>query len=328
MRAVGHGGKPQGGIVIFRLRRALRQSNPDIVQGWLYHGNVAATVSTLFWDNAPPVLWNIRGSLATGKRFTNLLVWLSAKISFLPYKIINNSTASALEHEQRLGFRTERRVVLPNGFDTEMFRPSANSRRTVRQSLGISDDAIVIGLLGRYHPIKDHENFLAAAGVVRDRHPNVHFVLAGEGVDETNAALRELVLRHGLHERAQLLGLRSDVAELMCSLDLLVCSSWGEGFPNVVGEAMSCGVPCVVTDVGDCREVVGDTGRTVPPRDSSALAQGILDLIAIGSEGRAALGARARQRVIESFSLEAVVRRYEDLYAHVHAQSIALRQRV
>ena len=304
------------------LARTLRRLAPDIVQGWMYHGNIAATVATRLARLNVPVLWNIRATLMERrheKLGTALMIRLGGLLSFSPARIINNSAASAAEHEGRRGYRASKRVILPNGFDTDRFRPSAVARLALRERLAVAEDALLIGLVARYHPMKDHASFLHAAALVARTHPEAQFVLAGEGASDSNPELAALVAKHGLNRHVHMLGPRDDVQNVVAALDIQVsASSSGEGFPNVIGEAMSCGVPCVVTDVGDSATVIGDTGVSVPPRDPQALAAGMARLIELGPEKRAELGSRARARAIEAFSLDAVVRRYETLYRQLY----------
>jgi glycosyltransferase involved in cell wall biosynthesis len=304
------------------LARTLRRFAPDIVQGWMYHGNIAATVATRLARLNVPVLWNIRATLMERrheKLGTALMIRLGGLLSFSPARIINNSAASAVEHEVHRGYLASKRVILPNGFDTERFRPCAGARLALRQSLGLAQDALLIGLVARYHPMKDHATFLHAAGFVARAHPEAQFVLVGEGVSGANAELASLVAKHGLDRQVHMLGPREDVQTVVAALDIQVsASSSGEGFPNVIGEAMSCGVPCVVTDVGDSAAVIDDTGVSVSPRDPSALAAGITRLIELGPGERAELGSRARVRAVEAFSLDAVVRQYEALYRQLY----------
>jgi glycosyltransferase involved in cell wall biosynthesis len=212
-------------------------------------------------------------------------------------------------------------VVLPNGFDTIAFQPSEHARQTLRRALNVQPDAALVGLIGRYDPLKDHRNFLRAAALLKQRYPLMHVVLAGERLDASNKELEQVIRDFGLLNRVHLLGLRNDVNEVTAALDISVLSSSSEGFPNVVGEAMSCEIPCVVTDVGDCAWIVGDTGRIVPPHDSQRLAKAIGELLEVGPAGRAALGKRARERIVQEFSLDSVVRRYQDLYEEVAVES-------
>ena len=307
------------------LARAVRAQRPDIVQGWMYHGNIGATLATAFMRDKPPVLWNVRASLMERhleNRLTLLVIWVGGKLSFSPAKIINNSAASALEHERRMGYRADKHVVLPNGFDTSLFRPSTEARAALRRSLGVANGARIVGVIARYHPMKDHATFLAAAGLVARSHPDVHFVLAGLNVDPSNEALVGAAREHGILDRVHLLGPRGDVHAIVPAFDVQVSSSSsGEGFPNVIGEAMSCGVPCVVTAVGESAAVVGDTGVVVPPRDPREMAAGISRLLALDPAALADLGRRARERTVEHYSLDSVVRRYEDLFTQTHRES-------
>ena len=319
------GMRPGSGSLLsfFTLTRRLRAISPDIVQGWMYHGNIAATVACAFLRKRVPVLWNVRGALDTSrdKRPTSFVIWIGGKLSFAAARIINNSTVSAAEHERELGYQESKRVILPNGFDTDRFHPSVEAGVSLRRALGVPPDALLVGLVGHYRSMKDHGNFLNAAGILSGNYPRVRYVLVGDRIDEANAELKALIARHDLGDRVMLLGKRDDMTTIAAALDVLASSSSsGEGFPNVVGEAMSCGVPCVVTDVGDSAYVVGDTGLVVPPRDPAALAQALSRLLDAGEAHRKELGARARQRVIEQFSLQSVVRQYENLYLQVHRE--------
>ena len=306
-----------------QLRKIVWRYRPDLIQGWMYHGNLAASVAGWFCRNNPPVVWNVRQSLYDLKHERSLTRWViraNARLSACADAIIYNSRTSARQHEE-FGFDASRTFIIPNGFDTEVFRPDENARAGVKRELGVADDTILIGLIGRYHPMKDHRNFLNAAALLGKDFPDVSFLLAGREVDAGNPALGAMIAEMELSGRVFLLGERKDIPQLNAALDIASSSSWGEGFANVVGEAMSCGVPCVVTDVGDSAWIIGDTGRVVVARDPGALALAWRDLIALGHYGRQALGGRARQRVIENFSLGAVAQQYEDLYESLIARA-------
>ncbi len=302
---------------IFRLVHLLRQLQPDIIQGWMYHGNLAAQITVFFLKKKTPVIWNIRGiptDLNQEKLITTTTIWLGAKLSRFPVKIINNSRKNALLHEHKLGYFSNNTMIIPNGFDIELFKPSPDAYNTFRKVLNLPADSLLIGLIGRYHPMKDHGNFFHAASQLVKTHPTVRFILAGTEMQPSNVELMNLISSLGLESLVHLLGRRDDMPEIMAALDIASSSSYGEGFSNTIGEAMSCGVPCVVTDVGDSAWIVGDTGKVVPPRDPTALANALRELVDIGAAARRALGKRARQRIVENFSLESVVRQYEDLY--------------
>lgn len=304
---------------LLRLVRLVRRLDPDLIQGWMYYGNLGAQLAASFSPRAPATVWNVRQSvysLAQERPLTALAIRLGARLSKRPAAIIYNSTKSAAQHES-LGYEGGRARILHNGFDTAVFAPSTEARRSVRAELGLAPDALLVGMVGRFHPSKDHANFLRAAATLSKSCTEVHFVFSGRGVQRGNDALCETVARFGLGNRVHMLGERQDVARLMASFDIVVSSSAQEGFPNVIGEAMSCGVPCVVTDVGDSAKLVGPTGLVVPPRNPDALAEGLRELIRLGREGRAKLGEAARERIRDNFLLSSVIAQYEALYADV-----------
>lgn len=311
---------------VWRLIRIVRQIKPDLIQGWMSHGNLIAQLLSTFASRRSSVLWNVRQTLYSfdyEKRGTALAIKLCARLSKRPTRILYNSRTSSAQHGA-IGYQTEKTLIIPNGFDTEVFAPSAEARTSVRSELGVAANTFLIGLVGRFHPMKGHANFLRAAKRLREHYPDVQFVLSGKGVNWSNQYLCEMIQAMGLVERVHLLGERQDMPRITASLDIASSASgYGEGFPNVIGEAMSCAVPCVVTDVSDLPWVVGETGKVVPPRDAEALANAWADLIELGAEGRERLGAAARARVIQYFPLELVVAQYEDLYESVIARKAA-----
>jgi len=176
------------------------------------------------------------------------------------------------------------------------------------------EDTLLIGLIGRFHPMKDHTTFLQAANVICETDSGIQFVLAGRGIDRNNTVLMDLIDRLRLNGRVHLLGERDDIVDVTAALDIATSSSFSESFPLAVGEAMACGVPCVVTDVGHSALIVGETGLSVPPRNPPALAAAWLRLVQAGDAARSKLGADARQRILENFSLQQVIRQYEATY--------------
>ena len=181
------------------------------------------------------------------------------------------------------------------GSTSAILRRTSSARSAVRQELGLPVDATLIGFIARFHPQKDHRTFLQAATILSEQVPDSQFVLVGRGVTVDNEELRGLIAAHGPRHGVHLLGERADIPRLTAALDIATCSSaFGESFPSVVGEAMACGVPCVVTDVGDAARIVGDTGRVVLPKDAAALAAAWSELIELGPDGRRELGLRAR----------------------------------
>ncbi|WP_235107725.1 glycosyltransferase [Acaryochloris sp. 'Moss Beach'] len=296
----------------------IKKHQPDIIQGWMYHGNIASCFAYLFCSHSPPVIWSIHHSineLSAEKLLTRLLIRIGTIFSYSTRKIAYVSKTSKEQHE-KLGYTSQKSCVIPNGFDTSLFTPSIERKKAFRAELNLSDEEIVIGIVARYHPMKDHHNFLAAAALLVPKFPDIHFVLVGDGVDESNTTLTQLVETSRLQKHVHLLGKRIDMPNIFSALDILTsASAYGEAFPLVVGEAMSCQVTCVVTDVGDSAFLVGDTGIVVPTKDPESLANAWSTLILRTPEDRLLMEEAARQRIIDSFSLESIVKQYESMYA-------------
>lgn len=313
-------GPSLGGVVgLLRIRGALVHFGPDLIQGWMYHGNLAALVFSLSLPRKTVVYWGIRQSLVSlsnEKMRTAYLIRLGAKLSESVDGIIYNSNSGARHHED-IGYKALRGKVIPNGFDTNLYRPCTMVRSEVRAELGVSSQELVVAMVARYHPVKDHAGFLAAASRVALAVPLVQFVLVGTSIDWENKQLTNLIELHGLKERVLLLGERTDTHRLYPIFDVFVSSSVAEGFPNVVGEAMASSVPCVVTDVGDCAEIVGETGVVVPSGDPQTLAGAIVNLLQLPEDSRKALGQAARKRISECYSIDVVVGAYQSLYEGV-----------
>jgi len=309
-----------GGVLrvsaLIKSLKIFRQINPDLIQGWLAHGNLIATLASAFLPYRLSTLWNVRyTALPRGetKRSILFIIKLLSILSFLPQKIVFNSKAGADDH-CRMGYRSDKSCIIPNGFDTKLFSPSEKNRSCVRSELNISEEAVLIGLIGRFDPLKDHSCFLKAGAMLLSRKRGIFFLLAGREVDWQNQQLKQLIEKLGMSKKVFLLGERRDVHRITAALDIASCSSVAEGFPNVIGEAMSCGIPCVVTDVGDSAMLVGDTGTVVPPSSHEALCEAWLKLIEMGSAERRILGEKARKRIEDHFSIQKVVKKYEHLY--------------
>jgi len=300
---------------VLRLRRILREFRPDILQTWLYHADMLGLAARQL-GFAPHLLWNVRCTDSLGANAPRrLLAWCSGR----PDTVVVNSLAGQQFHAA-LGYHPRRWIMLPNGFDTDALCPNPERRRQFRAEFGWDDTVVAIALPARYHPQKDHTTFVAAAAKLAVRLPSARFVLLGSGCDPANSALAGLIDQSGLGERVMLLGERHDLHALYPAFDIVTLSSaYGEGFPMVLGEAMSCGVPCVATAVGDAAEIIGETGAIAPPSDATALAAAWERIAILTSEERTALGAAARARIVAHFGLAGIVARYEALYENIAA---------
>jgi glycosyltransferase involved in cell wall biosynthesis len=235
----------------------------------------------------------------------------------VPARIVYVAHSAQAVHEE-MGYAPDKALVIPNGYPI----PDNPDPRLLREELGTPDDALLIGSAGRYNPQKDHHSFVEAAARVASQEPRARFVMMGIDIFWENAELAASIEATGYRDRFHLLGERRDIARLLPGLDLFCLHSITEGFPNVVAEAMSVGVQCVVTDVGDAAYLVADTGSVVPPSQPEAMAEAILTTIHASRDSRRARGVAARQRVITHFSMAAILRRYEQLYASLTSGEI------
>jgi len=307
-------------FALIKLTLLLREKKPDLIQTWMYHSDLIGGLAAKLAGGIK-IVWNIRQAdigTESHKRSAIWIVKVCEKISsWLPDKIISCSHA-ALEFHSSLGYAKEKMLVIPNGFDLEAFQPDEDSRKSVHKELGLNEKTFLVGLVARFHPQKDHRNFIQAAKLIRKNNASVHFLLCGDGINNENPQLIQWIKQAELDECIHLLDVRKDVSRLVAALDVAVSSSLGgEGFPNVVGEAMACAVPCVVTDVGDSALLVGKTGRVVAAKDPEALAAAIIGLLEAPPEFREELGKQARLRVMKNYSLDSVVKRYETAYRGV-----------
>ena len=304
---------------VLRLARWLRRDRPDIVHTWMYHANLVGGLAAKLAGNTP-VVWGIHTNVLETAGTKRTTVWVAkagARLSrWLPTRVVCVSQSSQDVHIQ-MGYASDRVVTVPNGIDIDDFAPDPDARRTLRGELMIPPVAPSIGLVARWHADKDHANFFSAAGMLIKDHPEVQFILCGDGITWTNDELALLIDTNGVRSQTHLLGPRDDISRLMTTLDVYTSSSSTESFPLVVGEAMATGVPCVVTDVGDCATIVGDTGRVVPKKDPQALAAAWREMIALPESDRLDLGKRARARVAEHFDIRNVVREYDNLYLDI-----------
>jgi glycosyltransferase involved in cell wall biosynthesis len=309
------------------LRSMLWKEKPELVHTWMYHADLLGGVAARL-AGVRRVCWGIRSSnIDRGTvRWTTFAVrkfcaWISHA---LPDVILLNSEV-ALHVNAKVGYARSRMRVIPNGFDVSRFRPDEEARASIRAELGIGSGALLLGLVARWHPLKNILGFVEVAGTALRAFPDAHFVLVGNGLDAANVELTAAVAQWPGREHIHLLGPRVDVPALMAALDVFVLPSHGEGFPNVIGEAMASGVPCAVTDVGDCAELVSQTGRVAPKGDMAALAQATMELMNLSADERRLLGEQARERIASRFELNRVVRQHEDFYRQLVGPSGGLR---
>jgi len=315
---------PPGGLTFngsWRLFRLIRRRRPEIVQTWMYHADlVGGTIARLAGRRR--VFWGLHHTTLDPQQ-TSLTIRLIARLCAIaswavPTRMVSCSEEGVRVHS-KLGYRRAGFVVIPNGYDITEFAPAPEARAAERERLDIAEGTTLLGMVGRWHEQKDHENLLRALAVLRgQRATGWRCLMVGPGVDENNDTLRSSRANKELDSLVSLCGPTDDVPRLMNAIDLLVLpSAFGEAFPNVVAEAMACGTPCLVTDVGDAALMVGNTGWVVPPSDPAALAGALaaaLDLRDAGSEKWGSRQKRCVARVREHFSLERMVSAYRDVW--------------
>jgi glycosyltransferase involved in cell wall biosynthesis len=310
--------------------RILRSERPDLVETWLYKADLIGSLATIAATRAP-LLWSVHQTdlrPEAGLRSNVLAARICAFLSrWLPTLILCVSPEAARAHAA-MGYRADKFRIVPNGFDTDRFQPNEGARAAVREELGWEQSTPIVGLVARFDPQKDHRTFAVAARRVVDEIPDVRFVLCGRGITTENADLVDLMKHNGIEDRVALLGVRDDMPAVTAALDVAVSSSaFGEAFSIAIGEAMATGVPCVVTDCGNAARLVGDAGRVVPVRDPVALSGGVIELLRFNDDQRRVTGARGRERIIAEYSLESVVRRYEQTYDEVLCLASARRRK-
>jgi glycosyltransferase involved in cell wall biosynthesis len=306
-------------LLVMRLAQWMRESRPDVVHTWMYHANLVGGLAARFAGNVP-VVWGIHQSALDPRVDKLRTIFVNRACGLLSRKLASRvvcCSQAAVGLHRELGYAPEKLEVIPNGFDVEQVKPDPFARESLREELGIPADTLVIGIAARFHPHKDHKNFLLAAARLRRQMPAVHFLLCGLDITWENSQLAAWIDAAGIRESCHLLGVRDDMSRLFSGMDIATTASRTEAFPIVIGEAMACGTPCVVTDVGDSRMIVGDTGIVVPPGEPGALADAWRKLIEAGWETRRQMGAAARNRVRQHFALPAVVERYEAIYAEL-----------
>ncbi|WAR43804.1 glycosyltransferase family 4 protein [Methylomonas rapida] len=301
------------------LLRMIKTIRPDVVHTWMYHADLLGGLAARL-AGVKAIGWGIHNSNLDAdktKLSTRAIVRLCAFFSpWLPRLILSCSEQARLIHIEK-GYAAEKMVVVPNGFDLMRFKPDNNARHSVRKELGLMQDVLLVGLIGRFDPQKNHAGFFRAAGYLLEKMPSVRFLLAGKNIASANSNLLQMAKDAGVLENCHFLGLRDDIPRLMAALDVLASSSDGEAFPNVLGEAMASGVPCAVTDAGDSAVIVGDVGRSVAVGDMRGLAVAMQELLCLSPEEKQSLSEKIRHRVLSHYEISQVVRDYEDFYIHL-----------
>lgn len=305
---------------LYQLIRVIKNEKPKVVQTWMYHsdlfGGIAAKIAGV--EN---VFWGIRHSTLdknNSKRLTRVIAKICSVLSYvIPRKIIC-CAEKAREVHSKLGYQKEKLFVIPNGFDTDKFSPDVTGRETIRKALGIPLSMPLIGMVGRFAEQKDYKSLIDALAILKKSFSNFRCILVGTNVDNANPALVEWLELAGLEDHIVLAGPRTDIAQIMNAIDIHVLSSnGGEGFPNVVAEAMACGTPCVSTDVGDAKRIIGDTGKVCCIGHPGELSNSILFLVNEFINEKSKWHARqdyCRNTIREKYTIDVFVSSFESCW--------------
>ena len=292
-----------------RLFRLVRRAQPRILHSYLGSANILTVLLKPLLPTTK-IVWGVRASnmeLARYGFLDGVLYWIECRFSRFADLIIVNSHAGR-DYAVAHGFPSNKLVMIPNGIDVERFCPDHKAREEFRKKLGIADTESLIGLVGRIDPMKGHATFLRAAAILINGRQNVRFVCVGEGPENYRRTLLSLTEELGLSNMVTWAEATDHMEAIYNALDVATCcSSYGEGFSNAIGEAMACGIPCVVTDVGDSKRIIGDAGSVVMVDDPRALAEAWRRVLDMGDAERMKLGQRARARITQHFSLERLI---------------------
>jgi glycosyltransferase involved in cell wall biosynthesis len=302
-------------LAFLRLVRLIRQLRPTVIQTWLYHGDFFGGLAARCAGRRE-IVWGIRntGFVERSSRMTVVIMRACALLSKHVPRVIVCCAQSARASHKKWGYCSPRMRVIPNGFVLPDLSQRRSWRQALRKELGLDLEGIVVGMIARFDPLKNHELFIQAATALARSHREVKFMLVGRNVDDTNPQLMRWIAESGIPERFVLTGQRRDINHCLAAMDVLCLTSTFEGFPNVVAEGMAMGVPCVVTDAGDARHIVADTGWVVPVKDASQLSDVLGSVVSMSPALLRQRGELARRRIEQHFSVAATLRLFELAY--------------
>jgi glycosyltransferase involved in cell wall biosynthesis len=310
---------------IIEFIRLVRAFQPDILQSWLYHSDLIGLIIGKILS-IKTIIWNLRCAFIDLDRYrisTKIVLKLCVLLSSMPNSIISNSE-EAIRYHKILGYRNASWYLIPNGVDTLKFFPDKNAKQALMLELGIPsdrkfknakshEDILLVGCVARFDPMKDFETLIEAAKIVIEKFDNVRFILVGRNVEWQNPFFKHSI-PDNMCSRFFLMGERRDIPRIMAALDIFVLTSYGEGFPNALCEAMASAVPCIATDVGDCKSIIGNTGFIVEAQNPTKISKAISDLVRATPKKRKEMGNEARQRVLARYTITSVAQMYEYLY--------------
>lgn len=300
----------------FELRNILKDLEPDILHGWMYHSNMLANLTA---PEGAEIIWSTHHSLDhlhKEKKLTRFLIKLGPYFEKGISKHIYCSNTSNMQH-QEFGYSSKCSQVIPNGIDINEFYPDKEKGAKFRKKCEIEYGKIIFGQAARFHPLKNQELLITVFSELHKKHPDAYLLLAGTGVNPKNEKLKNLIGNLGIENNVLLIGECNDMPGLLNAIDFYCSSSLSEAFPMVLGEAMACGTPCIATDVGDSSFIIGDNGWVVDIQDNKSFVQGMAEMICLEDDEYDELGKAARDRIKQKFSLESIAKEYNNLYRDI-----------
>jgi glycosyltransferase involved in cell wall biosynthesis len=306
---------------IYKAIKVIRKLKEPVLLGWMYKGIILMEILSVFFRNCIKI-WNIRHSLEFYKNerlSTRIILKLLSVISNSPNGIINNSHTSKIMHE-KIGIINNNSVVIPNGFEVDLFKKNNIKRSMKRSELDILPNDFVVGIIGRYHEIKNHNLFISISGILKNKYnvENIKFVMVGEGLNWNNDDIVQKISENGLERQFILLDKQNNIPEVLNLFDTFVLCSKSEGFPNALGEAMLVEIPSITTDVGDCAWLLGDDNYVFDSNDYEGIAELIYNIKGLSYENRRSIGESLRKRILELFDINIIVNHYNVYFSQCH----------
>ena len=313
---------PRGSMIntFKRLNEQVQQSQPNVLQSWLYRADLIS--AWVAWRTQTPLIWNVRQTEVAKVEQQTHIWWaqrIAAKVSkWIPKKIIFCAEAARISHEQ-IGYQQSKGVIINNGIDTHMLAFNESLRSSQRRDWNVTDNEILIGMVGRYDPLKNHARFIRVLQnvIVKCSQQTVKGVLVGRGIHAENKDLMELIRRYELHDKIILIDELENILPVYCALDIHLLTSDNEGWPNVLAEAMSVGLPCVATDVGDVGVILEDQTAVIDKNNEDQMAKQVAELVQMSDKDRLKIGKLNREKIQQNSSLQSAVERYDDLYLSI-----------
>lgn len=297
------------------FKNIIKKISPDIVQGWMTHGNFASVLAYFILSGRPSLFWNIRQTVYKLKHeyiLTRFLFLINILLSRIPNGIISNANIS-IKQLIKFGYKNDSFILIPNGFDTNYWKPDHNLRQIERNKLKFNENDFVLGYVGRYHPMKNIKLLLESFHKLSQQNSKVKLVIVGQNLNNYNISEKSIINMIPQHQ-ILIIDNTEDVKKYYNIFDLLIlCSAWGEGFPNVLGEAMSSELCCISTPVGDTPDILEDVGYLVPLDDVDFLIEKVKNCMD-NPEELNKLGRKARIKILNQYSMEKTINSYLNIY--------------